>query len=446
MSNAAGSFAQKGHAVNPEPRNAPVVFAFAELDHFVGFDWAAEKHDVVVVDRDGKVELTLTFPDTAEGWARLREKLRTLGKVGVAIETSRGPAVERLLEAGWTVFPMNPKAAERFRDRKAPSGVKDDTLDAWSFADALRSDGHAWRPLRPDDPQTQLLRMLCRDEIGLIEQRTALVLQLRQALHEYYPAALEAFDDWTLPSTWAFVEQFPTPAELARAGARRWQKFLHIHKLYRPTTTEKRLEIFGRAAEFVSPSASVTTAKSLLAVTLVKQLRTLEAQIKEYRRRIEQVFGEHPDGDIFGSLPGGGKKLSARLLGEIGANRAVFDSPESLQCYAGTAPVTKKSGKSCWVHVRRACNKTLRATVHLWADESRQKCAWAQAYYQQKKREGRSHAHALRCLGQRWLKIVWRMWQNRTPYNEALHMQSLAKSGSWIIALTPPSKPALTTN
>jgi transposase len=122
---------------------------------------------------------------------------------------------------------MNPKAAERFRARKAPSGVQDDRLDAGSFADALRTDGHAWRPLRPQDPATQRLRRLCREEIGLSGQRTALVLQRRQALYDDYPAALEAFDDWTWPAAWEFVACFPTPGESAQAGPRRWQKFLH---------------------------------------------------------------------------------------------------------------------------------------------------------------------------------------------------------------------------
>lgn len=424
----------------------PVPEVFAELGHFVGFDWATKKHDVVAVDRAGKIVLTLTFADTAEGWAELRAKLAPLGKVGVAIETSRGPAVERLLDAGWTVFPMNPKAAERFRDRKAPSGAKDDMLDAWSFADALRTDGHGWRPLRPDDSHTQLLRMLCRDEIGLIEQRTALILQLLAALREYYPAALEAFDDWTMPSAWEFIARFPTPGELVRAGLRRWQKFLHTQRLYCQTTAQKRLEIFARAMEFISPSKSATTAKSMLAVAIVEQLRTLEAQIRKYRREIEQSFADHPDNDIFGSLPGGGKKLAPRLLGEIGANRDVFASAEALQCYAGTAPLTKKSGTSCYAKIRRACNKVLRATVHLWADLSRRLCAWAEAYYQQKKRQGHSHARALRCLGQRWLKILWRMWQDRVPYDEALHMRSLAKSGSWVLALTPQPQPVPATN
>jgi transposase len=410
---------------------------FGQLDHYAGFDWASQKHDVCVVDRAGTIVLQVCIDDTAEGWAQLRQKLSGFGKVGVAIETSRGPQVERLLEMGHSVFPMNPKAAERFRDRKAPSGVKSDTLDAWSFADALRTDGAGWRVLAPEDPATQLLRLLCRDEMALIQQRTALVLQLRQALAEYFPAALEAFDDWTMPSAWALVLQFSTPAALVDAGRRRWQKFLHTQRLYCPATAEKRLEIFARADKFASPSASVTTAKSLLAVSIARMLQTLDLQIKEYRQRIEQAFADHPDGGLFASLPGGGKKLAPRLLGELGANRQVFESAQALQCYAGTAPVTQKSGKSRLVFIRRACNKLLRVTVHLWADESRQKCAWAEAYYRQKKSKGQSHARALRCLGQRWLKILWRMWQDRTSYDEALHMKSLARSGSWVLTLLP---------
>jgi transposase len=415
----------------------PATVPFDQLDHFVGFDWATDKHQVTAVDRAGKIVLKLEFCDTADGWAQFRAALAPLGKVAVAIETSRGPAVERLLEMQLTIFPMNPKAAERFRDRKAPAGAKDDALDSWSFADALRTDGHGWRPLLADDPKTQLLRILCRDEICLIEARTALILQLRQALREYFPAALEAFDDWTLPAAWEWIVQFPTPGLLVKAGKRKWQSFLHAHRLYRPETIEKRLAIFARADQFVSPSPAVTSAKSLLAVTIAKQLRTLETQIKEYRRQIEQAFNDHPDGGLFASLPGGGRKLAPRLLGEIGANRQTFASAQALQCYAGTAPVTRQSGKSCFAKIRWMCNKVLRATVHLWADESRQKCAWAQVYYQQKKTEGKSHAQALRCLGQRWLKILWRMWQDRKPYNEAAHMISLAKSNSWVVSLVP---------
>lgn len=420
----------------------PATVSFSELTHFAGFDWArTAKHQIVVVDRAGRIVLQRQIEQTAEGWAALREALGPIGKLAVAIETNNGPAVERLLEMNLAVYPMNPKAAQRYRDRKAPSGVKDDLLDAWSFADALRTDGAAWRPLRPDDEPTRELRMLCRDEIALIEQRTALVNQLRCALYEYYPAALEAFDDWTVLHAWEFLVQFPTPAALVSAGKRKWQKFLHAQRLYRADTAERRMEIFARADRFASTSSAVTAAKSLLALSLARTLRTLQQQIQEYRQRIEQRFGDHPDHDLFDSLPGAGAKLAPRLLGELGSNRQVFDSPDALRCYAGTAPVTKQSGRSRLVFVRWMCNKVLRATVHLWADESRHDCVWAQLYYQKKREQGQSHAQALRCLGQRWLKILWKMWQDHQPYNEAVHTSNQIRHGSWVMSLMPAPQP-----
>lgn len=446
-------------AAAPDAAAAAAPAPFAALTHFAGFDFASKEHQVVVVDRQGQVVVNLRFDDEAAGWSKLRQTLDGLrgaggssavgggqsgvggaggAVVGVAIETSSGAVVERLLAMPVTVYPMNPKAAERYRDRKAPSGVKDDQRDAFSFADALRTDGHGWRALKPLDPLTQELRLLCRDEIALIEQRTALVLQLKAALHEYFPAALEAFDDWTLPAAWVFIEQFPTPAELVKAGKRRWEKFLHVHQLYRPQTYEKRLAIFARADQFAG-TAPITKAKSLLAVSLARMLRILETQLQHYRDRILDLFNQHPDRDLFGSLPGAGEKLAPRLLAECDDPR--FDSPQALQCHAGTAPVTKKSGKSCFVLLRQACNKILRATVHLWANCSRDSCAWAEVYYQQKRKQGKSHAAALRCLGQRWLKILHAMIQHRKPYDEALHTRNQLLHGSWVLTIPTANQP-----
>lgn len=415
--------------------NEPTQPPFDAFRHFAGFDWASDHHHMVIVDHSGTIALNLCFDDDAAGWAKLREKIQALGVLAVAVETSCGPAVERLLEMGLAVYPLNPKVAERYRDRKSPAGVKSDERDAFSFADALRTDGHGWRPLLPQDPLTAELRLLCRDEMGLIGQRTALINQLRAALHEYYPAALEAFEDWSARSSWEFVTTFPTPRALVIAGKRRWQSFLHAHRLYRPQTAGKRLEIFARADAFASPSAAVTSAKSLLAVTLCKQLCLLESQLNEYRGRINKLFNDHPDKDCFGSLPGAGEKLAPRLLVELGTDRQQFDSPDALRCYAGTAPVLRQSGKVRFACLRRACNKHLRCTVHHWSDQSRPLCAWAEAYYQQKKSQGLNHAAALRCLGQRWLKILWKMWQTGKPYDEALHTRNQIKNGSWVVKL-----------
>ena len=410
--------------------------SWESITHYGGFDWAKDHHDVVIVSQQGKIVKDLTFDHTAEGWAKWKELVATYPHLAVAIETSQGAAIEQLLESGAAVYPVNPKSAERYRDRKAPSGTKTDFLDAWSLADALRVDGHGWRALKPLDPLIQELRLLCRDEVELIAKRTELVNQLQAALHEYYPAALQAFEDWTATPSWGFVQQFPTPELLRQAGRRKWEKFLHVHRLYRPELNEKRLEIFAKAHEFCGPTA-VTRAKSRLALTLVKLLQALEKQLEDYRKEIRRLFNEHPDHDLFGSLPGAGEKLAPRLLSELGSDRSLFESAQALQCYVGTAPVSFQSGQVRQVYVRFMCNKSFRHAVHLWADLSRKCCSWAQVYYQALRAKGKTHAAALRCLGQRWLKILWRMWQTKTAYDPDLHMRNQLQHGSWVLAVKP---------
>ncbi|HEX9596450.1 MAG TPA: IS110 family transposase [Anaerolineales bacterium] len=407
-----------------------------EHEHFAGLDWASDHHDLVIVDSAGQIVINKRFEHTAEGWKQLRETLGAYPGIPVAIETNQGIVIEQLLQAEVAIYPVNPKAAKRYRERKAPTGGKNDQFDAWSMADALRVDGHGWRELSRSDPLTEELRLLCRDELALIEQRTLFVNQLQAALRDYYPAALEAFDDWTVRGAWALLEAFPNPRALAGAGQRRWEKFLHVNKLWRPQTAEKRIEVFSRAADMVAGQAA-SNAKQLLALSLVKLLRTLQTQLDTYRKRIEELFAKHPDSDLFGSLPGAGSKLAPRLLGEIGQDRARFASAQSLQSHAGTAPVSFQSGQVHRVYMRRGVNRFLRNAVHQWSDHSRKDCAWAQIYYETQRKRGKSHACALRCLGQRWLKILWKMWQEKSAYNETLHAKNQTQHGSWVIQLNP---------
>lgn len=352
----------------------------------------------------------------------------------LSVETSQGAAVDQLLQREYAVYPVHPVAAQSYRERKAPSGNKTDHLDAWGLADALRADGHGWRPLQLLDPLTHQLRLLCRDEVSLIEQRTAFVNQLQQALAEYYPAALEAFDDWTDAFAWEFVLAFPTPEALVAAGKRRWEKFLHTHRLWRADTIEKRLKIFADADQFKA-SQPVALAKSQLALSLCKLLCTLAQQLKLYRAQIEKLFEQHPDHDLFGSLPGAKKVLAPRLLGAVGSDPERYGSHQALQCIAGVAPVCYQSGKINKVRVRWSCDKFMRHTIHLWADCFRKASAWGQAYYQKKREEGMSHACALRCLGQRLLKILFRIIKDKAPYNAELHALNQQKHGSWVIEL-----------
>ena len=403
---------------------------------FAGFDWAKDHHDVVVLDAQGTIIDEFRIQHTIAGWDFWHRKVAEHPGLAVAVETSFGAAVEQLLESGVTVYPVNPMNAKRYRERQCSSGNKTDRHDAWALADALRLDGHAWRPLSVQDPLVAELRILCRDEVALIGERTALVNQLQQALHEYYPTALEAFDDWTCSGAWAFVEAFPSAGDLAKAGKRKWDKFLHSHKLYHSQTYQDRIAAFEQADQWKASPATVA-AKSLYAVARCKQLRVLQSQLDAYRRRIEALFASHPDSGLFGSLPGAGAKIAPRLLGEIGSDRSLYENPQGLQCMAGTAPVSFQSGKVHKVKIRRACNKQLRHTMHLFADHSRAKCPWAATYYEAQRKRGKTHAQALRCLGQRWLKIIWKMWQTHTSYDPELHARNQFNHGSWVLNFQP---------
>lgn len=193
--------------------------AWNDVTHYAGFDWARDHHDVIIVDGDGRVVADFQIEHTAEGWKQWREQIAALGPgVAVCVETSQGVVVERLLESGIAVYPVSPASAKRYRERKVPSGNKTDRVDAWSLADALRVDGHGWKVLAPEDPLVAELRLLCRDEVALIEERTALINQLQSALHEYYPAALEAFEEWTLPSALGLHRALPDAAGPAKGG------------------------------------------------------------------------------------------------------------------------------------------------------------------------------------------------------------------------------------
>jgi transposase len=402
-----------------------------EKPYFAALDWAKDHHDVIVVDRVGTIVADFQFAHTAQGWEQFSQNMQPFGKCPVSIETSAGMAVDQLLQRAYTLYPINPLAAKEYRKRKAPSGTKTDRQDAWCLADALRTDGHVWRPLIPQDQATATLRLLCRDEIALIEHRTALVNQLQATLGEYYPLALESFDDWAKPFTWAFVRTFPTPAALAEAGKRKWQNFLHAHKLWRAETASERLACWARGQQ-LNASPAVLNAKSLLAVSLANVLEALQRQIQQYRCRITEAFANHPDHDVFGSLPGAKQTLAPRLLSLIGSKREIFPDPDSLMCQAGVSPVAYQSGRIRKARIRFVCDHFLRHTVHLWADESRKTCAWAQTYYQAKRDRGHNHASALRCLGKRWLKVLWRMWQDHTPYHEPTYLQALQQHGSFV--------------
>lgn len=422
-------------AIN-QRKEASNMNTWQQVTHFAGFDWAKDHHDILVLDGSAKNVARLRFDHSAEGWQRCREQLAAFPKVAVAIEAGNAVAVEQLASCGYLVFVIHPRSSKAYRQRRLPTGSKTDEADCLALASALRLEGQDWKPVPTTDPHIQKLRLLCRDEVLLIEQRTALVNQIQQALYEYYPTALAAFEDWTNPSAWAFVITFPTPQALAKAGKRKWENFLHAHRLWHPEKYQQRLAAFAEAMELRVLDATIE-AKSALAVALATLLCTLEKQIQKHRTLITECFRQHPSHALFETLPGAGPKIAPRLLAELSADPTLIHDPNRLQSYAGMTPVSYQSGQVSVVYLRRQCNRFLRATMHLWVDLSRRHCDWAQIYYRSHRSKGQSHACAVRCLGVRWLKILCAMLRNKTPYSGELHARNQLKHGSWVLQLQP---------
>ncbi len=409
----------------------------SEKNCWVGLDWGDEKHHLVIIDDEGGKKIaSFEVKHNPEGMKEMIERLRACARVlGVAIESKRHLVVQQLLHAGFTVYPINPKIAKTWREALKVQPSKSDPIDGDVLAHGLRNYHEAFRPLAPGDAQTRELTLLCADEIRLIQDRTALIQRLTATLKEYYPQALEMFSDFISPSSWDFVIAFPDAEKLRTASKKKLLGFFKVHHISLSDKWLKRLEKRTQPNAWHLDEATVA-AKRRLAVACAKQLRTIEASLKEYRARIEELFDTHEDAGIFSSLPGAGPKLAPRILVCFGEDRARFDSAAAAQALSGAAPVSEKTGKQKkpTVKFRRACQKDFRATMHLFAHCSLKNCLWARAFYDQARDRGHSHALALRLLAAKWLKIIYRMWQENMMYDETKYLNALIKSGSPLVA------------
>ena len=401
---------------------------------WAGVDWADEEHQVCVVDTAGKVVASFAIPHQAGTLQGLGSRLRTLGPIaGVAIETPRHLLVHQLLAEGFLVYPVNPSMSHKWCEALSVAGATDDPAQAFALADGLRHHHQRLRVLLPDDPKTRELALLCKAEVTLIAQHTALVNQLQATLKQFHPVAIEWFDDWTSPSAWDFAVAFPTPAAVARSREKTLYAFLARHRIGASPLWQERIAGRQEATRWPCDLAAEAALPQFVA-SLVAVLRALREQLAVLRRRIEALFAQHPDAAVFASLPGAGPKLAPRLLVHFGTQRGRYESAKPLQQLAGVVPVTKQSGKTQEVHFRRACQKDFRNTMHQFAFCSLRESAWARAAYDRARERGQDHAHALRTVAAQWLKIIYRMWTTNTPYNEAVYLAALIRHGSPLIA------------
>ena len=397
-------------------------------DVFAGLDWAVHTHAVCVIDAAGAVRDRFEITHDRVGLAELMRRLARFGpSVRIAIERPSGLIVDALVEAGHQVFAIHPNAVKASRPRYRSHGGKSDASDAYLLADLLRTDGHRWAALSPQSDSIRALRALVRARDDLVTTRVALGNQLHSTLQAFWPGAACIFADITSPIGLAFLHRYASPASAAHLSEAQLQRFCRSqHYSGRRSPTELLARLHAAAQGLTDELTSDSMAQVVR--SLVAVLDPLVTQISELTRRIERFVASLPDGQIIMSFPRAGRVCAAQILAELGDVRERFPSPERLAAEAGAVPVTYQSGKTRSVSFRWACNHRLRQAINCLADNSRHANAWAHSIYVAARARGCDHPHAIRILARAWLRVLWRAWTDRKPYDPALHNNALKQA------------------
>ena len=389
---------------------------------FVGDDWAEDHHDVYLMDADGARLASRRLPEGLTGIGALHELIADHvgepSQVVIGSETDRGLWVQALGVSGYQVFAVNPLAVARYRERHQVSGAKSDAGDAKVLADLVRTDRHNHRSLAGDSPEAEAIKVLARAHQNLIWARTRHTNMLRSALREYYPAALNAFDDLHDRDALAVLSRAPTPAEGTRLSLSKIRSALkHAGRQRNIDARAHEIAVALRTEQLAAP-ATVTAAFAATTRATVGIIGELNRQITDLETQLATHFETHPDADIYLSLPGLGVILGARVLGEFGDDPNRYTTAKSRKNYAGTSPLTVASGKKCAVLARRVRNRRLYDAIDHWALGAITHSTGARAFYDQHRAAGDLHHQALRALGNRLVGILHGCLRHHTTYNE----------------------------
>ncbi len=389
---------------------------------FAGVDWADDHHDVVIIDADGRQVGARRVTHTPAGLAELTDFLLSISgaerkeELACIIETTHGLLIAALLQAGYPVYPVNPKTVDR---KRSAAGAKTDQIDAYLLAKHGRSEFADLRRLEPDSPLVAELKTLTRDQDSLIQMQTRLVNQLTACLKAYYPVALALFTKLQQRSTLHFLQAYPTPQAASAASVEHLTSVLR--QVGHPKAEHVASKLFETLHQPQLMADPITTrTKSRLMLALVRQLVPVIEEIASYDREIERLFLTHADSRLVRSLPRAGKRLAPRLLAELGEDRRRYQNAASLQALAGTSPVPYESGKYAKPHRRYACIKPLRNALQQFAWQSTQTEAWALDYYQRKRAQGKTHSVAVRALANIWCRIIFALWTKRECYQTTI--------------------------
>jgi transposase len=401
-----------------------------EFAAFIGIDWADRKHDVcLAVPGSTKFEhLVLEHrPAAIRAWAeKLRERFGG-APVAVCLELSRGPIVSALLEHDFFVlFPVQPATLARYRSAFKTSRAKDDPTDAAIALELLLRHPDKLTKLEPESVGMRSLRRLVEVRRTLVEDRVRLTNRIIAALKAYFPQVLDLFRDKEAVIFADFIERWPTLELAQRARPQTLSDFFRAHNVRSESAIERRLGVLNSEHPLTSDVAVVTPMR-LLVESLLPQLRAVRSAIARFDVEIARLCPELPDYAFFRALPGAGPALAPRLLVAFGERRERFPNAAALQKYAGVAPVTERSGNKSWVHWRLACPTFLRQTFIEWVGQTVPRSFWAKAFYQACRARGMQHQAALRALAFKWIRILYRCWVERTPYDESRYLMALQR-------------------
>jgi transposase len=393
---------------------------------FIGIDWAHQKHDVCL-EAGGQRERSILphAPEAIDRWVRSLRSRFGERSIAIALELEKGPLVAALQKhPGLVLFPVNPSLLAKYREAFTPSRAKDDPTDAELALELLLHHRAALKPLKTQSGDLRALGELLTDRRRLVGDKGRITNRLIDTLKQYYPQALDWFDDRDTEVFCDFLSRWPTLIQAKRARCAVLEAFFRGHNTRYTKVIERRIAAI-RAATPLTEDEAIIKPHALFVGALVAQLRVVRDAIARYDEEIERLSASIPDYDFFKNLPGAGPALAPRLLIAFGEDRDRYDCAAALQKYSGIAPVTERSGQKSWVHWRYGAPTFLRQTFIEWSAQTIRHSFWARAFYDQQRSKGASHQAALRTLAFKWIRILFRCWKDRTPYDEARYLAAL---------------------
>ena len=409
-----------------------------EFAALVAIDWADEKHQVLLLPAGSERKESFTLeqkPEVLSDWiARLHKRFGE-GKIAVIVEQKRGPLIYALLpHPNLVLYPINPKMSAKIRDAFYPSGAKSDPLDTGLMLDILRCHRDRLKAWVPDDSTTRQLQLLVESRRRLVADQVRLTNRLGHTLKSYFPQALElAGQDLASPMASAFLQKWPTLEAAQKLKPHLLRKFYYGQGCRSEEEIQRRCQLLAQAQPLTSDPA-VIAAQSLLAQCVARELAPLPALLREYDRRIEKLFAVQADYAVWDSFPGAGPVLAPRLAAAWGTQRERFAESQAMASLSGIGPVKVASGKSVHFHMRHACPKFVRQSFHEFAACSIRFCVWARCFYESQRESKKAHHATVRALAFKWQRIMWRCWQDHTPYDDAKYVEALKRSDSALYA------------